>query len=122
MVESPGSVDMRDVQRASEMRALSLELVRCAINRPDADLPRSVVNLMLWLETVAGTGARRGKLLQSPFQPRRRQIVLDERPHNLDHGLMRGKSQHVTADRLEHRRPKTDDIGDLLVLDAPYQS
>ena len=38
---------MRDVQRASEMRTLCLELVRCAINHFDADLPRSVVNLML---------------------------------------------------------------------------
>jgi hypothetical protein len=43
MVESPGSVDMSDVQRVSECAATFLGLGGDRINPLDAELPRGVV-------------------------------------------------------------------------------
>jgi hypothetical protein len=89
---------MRDVQREKRVRGPFLELVRCGINPPEADLPRDVVKTSVG-QLERGTVGLSGRPLA--VGARCLQVVLDEGADHVDHRFVGGEAQHAGAYRLE---------------------
>ena len=110
MVESPGSVGIRDVQprKRGDRRVLGPD--PAPRNNSSSDWGITVVKISLdaaLLISTRGTFGLVGRL----------QIVLDERADHLQHRFVGGEAERAGVQRLERRRPGGNDGGDGFVRD-----